>query len=801
MAPTFLECSLCGVTVPSKSVQDGNGAFCCHGCHAVYKILATKNELGNYKDHPLFQQAVRAGLISNPALLEAIQKERLFLAKEETLRLQIEIQDMWCPSCAEVVKWILSREKGIKMCVVDYATDLALIEYVPRYTAKEAIFQSIRQLGYSPVSLEDRDKEGRTRKFHLYIRFMVAAFFASNIMMFAYPLYSTYFSYDDQGVGSLFAWLSLGASLPVVTYSAWPILKRFIHSLKMGLFGMETLVVLGVSSALGLSIYELYLGSNKVYFDSMTVIIAFMLLGKIIESKAKNSAKETLYQLNKALPKRARKKFPDGRQDFVPIKEVNLEDSIVALTGEKIVLDGIVIEGRGCCDESLVSGEAFPVTKQTESRVIAGAVVVQGWITYKVTAKQDTSTLQQIISLVEQELVDKPQYVRAADSIVRGFIPMILLISIAAALYAYFNPLGSHPSYSLQEAVIRAISVLLISCPCAIGIAAPLAESYLLNTLAKEGVIIRNRGCLRALGKETVYAFDKTGTVTQGKLSVVDGLCALSPYEKSILKSMAAYSNHPVAISIYQGIEAEEVLLDKVEEYAGKGIKGIFKGLDYYLGSDNFLQHMGFSALNVNYPDPEASIVSVAFLGLPEGKVIPIFCADKVKEEINALLKQLQPAKTILLSGDSKNAVQQTALACGFDAYYWHMSPLQKQEFINQLREEGQVVCMIGDGINDAPALSAAQVGISVLSATDISIQVSDIFLTTDKLSILPCVQRLARKTAGIVNQNLFWAFFYNIIGVGLAFFGWLSPLFSAFAMIMSSLIVILNSQRLSKHR
>jgi P-type E1-E2 ATPase len=184
---------------------------------------------------------------------------------------------------------------------------------------------------------------------------------------------------------------------------------------------------------------------------------------------------------------------------------------------------------------------------------------------------------------------------------------------------------------------------------------------------------------------------------------------------------------------------------------------------------------------------------------LPDGRAVPIFCADKVKEEIKSLLKQLYPSKTVLLSGDSQKAVQATASYCGFDKCYWQMSPQQKHEYINKLRQEGEVVCMIGDGINDAPALSAAQVGISVLSATDISIQTSDIFLTSDKLSILPSVQLLAQQAAGIVNQNLFWAFFYNIIGIGLAFFGWLSPLFAAFAMIMSSLIVILNSQRVSK--
>lgn len=799
MVSTSLECALCGISVGSVSVQDDHGVFCCHGCHAVYKILAGKNELGNYKDHPLFQQAVRAGLISNPALLDSIQKERMSLSKEETSRLNIEVQDMWCPSCAEVLKWVVSREKGVTMCVVDYATDLALIEYVPKYTSKEVIFQAIRSLGYTPVSLEERDKESQKSRFDLNMRFAVAAFLAANIMMFAYPLYSTYFSFDDQGVGSLFAWLSFGASIPVVTYSAWPILKRFVNSLKIGLFGMETLVVLGVSSAMGLSVYELVHGSNQVYFDSMTVIIAFMLLGKIIESKAKNSAKQTLYQLHKSLPKRARKRWGDGKLDFVPIKEVCLEDCLVALTGEKIVLDGMVVEGEGCCDESLISGEVFPVTKNEHSRVLAGSVVVQGWLAYKVTSRQESSTLQQIISLVEQEIADKPQYVRAADAIVRGFIPCILVLSAAAAVYAYINPFDPSQAFNVKQAIIRAVSVLLISCPCAIGIAAPLAESYLLQALAKAGVIIRNRGCLKTLGNETVYAFDKTGTVTEGKLKVVGGLDNCTSYQKMILKAICSYSTHPISAAIYQAIEEPEAVLQKVEEIAGRGLKGTLEGECYYLGSEDFLLQMGYEIGLERSQEQKDAIVTVVFFGMPDGKVIPISCADKLKDEIIPLLKHLKPAKTVLLSGDSRQVVQKIAKESGFNTCHWQMSPLQKQEFVSRMRKDGEVVCMIGDGINDAPALSAAQIGISVLSATDISIQVSDIFLTSNKLSALPTIKRLAKKASRIINQNLFWAFFYNLIGVALAFFGWLSPLFSAFAMIMSSLIVILNSQRVAK--
>ena len=704
----------------------------------------------------------------------------------------MEIQDMWCPSCAEVIQLLLLQEKGVRRCVVDYATDMALIEYAPRYISKEAVFRVISQTGYTPLSIEDRYKN--SGRFYLYLRFVIAAFFAANVMMFAYPLYSTYFSYDGEQAGPLFAWLSLLASFPVVTYSFWPILRRFLNGFSLGLFGMETLVVLGVASSFGLSLYEMSQGSNRVYFDSMTVIIAFMLLGKIIESEAKYSTKEALYRLNRALPKRARKKFPEGRQEFVPLKEVLLNDLIIALSGEKIVLDGIVVEGEGSTDESLVTGEAFPVSKQKGSSVIAGSVITQGWLAYQVTSQEDTSTLKQILSLAEQGIGHKSQYTRAADPIVRWFVPGVILLAFGAAVLSILSgPTDTlHP---IQEAVIRAVSVLLISCPCAIGIAAPLVESHLLNAFTKQGVIVRNRGCLKDLGAETCFVFDKTGTVTKGKLSVIQGLDKLSPGLKRILKGLVSFSNHPLSTAIFQALEQERVPHEKVEEFTGKGMKGIFQGQEYYLGSENFLREQGFD--NFYQIKPEGSIVTVVYFGVPGESLFPIVCSDTIKPEIKSLLEHLQPAETLLLSGDAPNTVARVARACGFQSYFAHRSPQQKQELIIDLRRQGKIVCMVGDGINDAPALSAAHIGISVLSATDMSIQVSDIFLTTDKLSILPEIRLLAGKARRIIHQNLFWAFFYNVIGLGLAFFGWLSPIFSAFAMVMSSFIVIFNARRL----
>lgn len=314
-------CTLCSSLLPSHFISEDDHQFCCMGCRAVFNILTAKDQLQNYQNHPIFLQALRSGIISNPDLLEHIQKQKENFQQVEKERFYIEIADMWCPSCAEVIRLMLLRKKGVFHCVVDYSTDLVSIEFAPRYLSKEQLLNIIKELGYHPSSLDVSDRKAIGT--NLYLRFIIAAFCSLNAMMFAYPIYTTYFNYDGEEYGKLFAWLSLISIIPVISYSAWPIWRRLWSSLKFGIMGMETLVAIGVVAACGLSLYELlWVGGTRVYFDSMSVIIVFVLLGKMIEAKAKFSAKEALLHLTKSTPKRGRKRFEDGEVRFVLLKEV-----------------------------------------------------------------------------------------------------------------------------------------------------------------------------------------------------------------------------------------------------------------------------------------------------------------------------------------------------------------------------------------------------------------------------------------------------------------------------------------------
>lgn len=783
----MLNCALCQNDLPTHPIIDNESAFCCAGCHTVFRILSVKGQLNDFQNTSIFQQAVRSGLISNPALLEQIRQNRVHASEQELQRLHLEITDLWCPACAEIIRLILLQEKGVVNCVVDYATDLASIEFSPRHISKQTIVEQIQQLGYQPIALDQSQKSANKS---LYLRFAIASFCALNAMMFAYPLYATFYNEADE-YGHLFAWLSLFCALPVVSYCAWPIFKRFLTSLRVGIYGMETLIVIGVSTAFGLSLYEMSLGGTRVYFDSLTVIIAFVLLGKIIESRAKFSAKDSLFRLAKSLPRRGRKCLSDGSQQFVPVKDLQIGDLIAVFAGEKLVLDGEVVEGHATCDESLMTGESIPVQKAPGSKVLGGAIVQNGSLIYKVSCSVEESILNKILEMVQQEIGHKTVYVRAVDQVVRWFVPFVLMFAVVTAFTVYFLGISDEGKSLLETALIRAVSVLLISCPCAIGIAAPLAEAYVLNGLAALGVIVRNRGCLKLLGKESVFVFDKTGTVTNGHFVLFKGLESLSLEDRAILKGLTSRSMHPVSVAITNAIASSSVHFKSIQEYAGMGLKGGFEGGTACLGSADF-----FKTLQIQSCHQKTVDMTTVYFAIEGSLKAELLLGDQIRPEIQELLQVLKPADTVLLSGDSENVVARVANSCGFKQWKSHCSPLEKRDFIDELRSRNQIVCMIGDGINDAPALTAAQIGISVVSATDISIQVSDILLTTDRLSVIPKMRSLAIKGQQIVQQNLFWAFFYNVGGLALAAAGLLSPIFAAFAMMASSLMVLLNSMR-----
>ena len=774
------ECELCGA-VSKEAVTEEGKTFCCSGCHMVYRVLATQNKLSEYKTHPLFLRALEVGVVSQASDIVTEEQE----TELEVERLHIEVGDLWCPSCAEIIRLVLLQEKGVQNCVVDYSTDLATIDYIPRYVSQADLFTKIKKLGYLPQLLEDAEDKTVSRA--LYLRLGIAGFCALNIMMFAYPLYVSFFERADATLVGLFSWLSFALSLPIATYCAWPIYRRCFHALRLGLYGMEALVSLGVLAAFGLSLYGLAEGKGHVYFDSMSMVIFFVLLGRVIENRAKFSAKSTSRRLSRALPQKGRRRNPDGTEEYLSVKELAVGDLVVAKAGERIVIDGEIVEGEGACDESVITGEVMPKAKQKGATVIAGSVLQAGYLVYEVLTVAEQGLLARVVHATQQDLSEKPKAYRYVDKVVSWFVPMVLLLATLAGIYWGVT-------HSWQVGVLRATSIVLISCPCAIGIAVPLVESILMQSLATLGVIVRNRNCLSLLGREDVLAFDKTGTVTEGKFRLVSGVEALTSRERALLKSVAERSTHPICKAIVRALPEAGEALSYAKEWVAKGVVGrSLQEEQLVLGSHDFVAEMS----GIKQVAPKESATYVAF-AIENRVVAELELQDTIRPEVPAILNAFQ-GTTALLSGDGEGAVARVAKECNFGSYLGRQTPMMKRDQINAWKAQKKTVMFVGDGMNDTAALGAAQIGVSVMEATDLSIQASDLLLTTSSLEVLPSLFSLSHRARRLISQNLFWAFFYNSLGVLAAALGWLTPIMAAAAMVISSLVVTANALRLKR--
>jgi len=753
-------CALCRLDLPKNPLLEKGHAFCCNGCLTVFTLIGTQE---NYQSHPLFQEAIKAGILSNAHAEPQAQQTDV---EQEEVKFHLQIDGMWCPACAEAIQLILLKQKGISRCLVDYATDLAMITIQPRLLSKQIVITLIHKLGYRASELFSEEK--RNLSFSLWLRFVIAAFCAMNIMMFSYPLYASHFGQLIEGYGMTFGWFSFALALPLVTYCAWPIWRRLTLSFLSGFFAMETLVLMGVSTAFILSTLHLFQGmENGLYFDSLSMVITFVLLGKILERKAKFSAKETLFRLSTCLPKKACKKTLEGDFIYVPIKEVHVGDSLFVRTGEKVLFDGIVIQGEALVDEAVMTGEAMPCSKQPGAPLIGGSLIKQGNVIMQVTKERSHSLIGQILLLIEQDLAKKNRTSQLIHTITRYFIPCVLALALLACLLFEWE---------------RSLTLLLISCPCAMGIAAPLVQSRLYFRFAEKGALVRARNQLHLLGQRPFFVFDKTGTLTEGKFEVLKGLEGLSSEHLRILKALASISQHPISLALSKTLTCPTEALDEGVEIVGRGVCGIYQGKEYILGSERFLKEKGF--------ETTSHTTTVVYLASEKKVLAEIHLGDRLRTH-------LPKVEGVILSGDSPKLVSNVAHQCGFLWGKGGMDPLQKREEILKLKAMGRPIIMVGDGINDAPAMTAADLGISVATASDMAVEVSDILLTTEHLDALPILCQLAKKSQKIIYQNLFWAFFYNGVGVGLAFFGIMDPFFAALAMITSSLCVSLNALRL----
>lgn len=712
-----------------------------------------------------------------------LQEKKQHKKHHDNKQVHLKVHGMSCTNCALGVERYLSR-KGIEAPKVDFASGDVVFN-LPGDVSLESIIEGIRKLGYE-VQPADGEPAKNTKTDPLLVRLAIA-------WLFTLPLLAAMFL--------PYAWLhnpyvQLGLTLPVFAIGIRQLGRSAWNSVKSGVANMDVLILTGATAALIYSLYGLLTGGGHDYmfFETTASIISIVLLGSYMEHKAVKQTTTAVDELTRLQKSKAKRLVTneEGRQvvEEVPADSLAPGDVVLLAVGDVVPADGEVIEGAGATNEALISGESLPVEKQTGDRLIAGTEVVDGAFRMEVRQAAGQTVLSQIIEMVRQAQARKPGIQRLADRVSAVFVPAVILIALITFGVNHWGV-----GLSLSESITRAIAVLVISCPCAMGLAVPTAVTVALGRAAKAGILLRGADTLERLQSVRYVLFDKTGTLTTGDFEVkqIDTFGADAGFVRRLLLAMEQPSSHPVARALTRRLQAEGIEpfpLQSLNEVKGVGMEAQdADGNHYRLGSFRLLSEEEQARLKQTYD---------LFLLCNDVLIAAVAIEDRVKPYASELMDYLhrRGMRTILISGDKEHKCRQLARQVGIDEVYAEQTPEQKLQMVEKLAAKSQVA-MVGDGINDAPALSRAHVGISLSNATQVAIHAAQIILLDGKLQHLQAAFEIGARTVRVMKQNLFWAFFYNVLAIPIAAAGWLSPIVAALAMACSDVIVVFNSLRL----
>jgi len=720
-------------------------------------------------------------------------------------KISLDISGMHCASCITAIEDALKRVPGVKAASVNLATEKAVVETDETQAPLELLIHAVEEAGYGAkpsavpqatrAHAEERDRHRRKEE-HALRRDLALALLLG-IPVAVISMLMVRFPYVNR--------ILLVLTLPVWAYAGrrfhWNALRLARHFSA----NMDTLVSLGTTAAFAWSVVAMLQGKHdQVYFDSAAVIIALVLVGKVLESRAKRRASDAIEALLDLQPPTVRVER-QGATVEVPLEEVRVGDIVLVRPGEKIPVDGIVVEGTTGVNESMLSGESLPVEKQPGSELIGGTLNGTGAIRYRATRVGEDTTLAEIIRVVEAAQGSKAPMQRLADRVAGVFVPIVIAIAVVT--------FGSHwmLGHNLAKAVIDAVAVLVIACPCAMGLATPTAIMVGTGKGAEVGVLIKGGESLERVRKLTTVIFDKTGTLTRGRPEVTDAL-PTAAFDEAELLSLAATvekaSEHPLGEAIIRAAEEREIgvrptALADFSYTPGRGVRARIDGEVVLLGNHPMMEESG-----VALGEAEETVARLesegktAVLVTWGGQLVGVLgMADPPKPEAPEVVRALQTLglRVAMLTGDARSTAEAIARAVGIDAVVAEVLPQDKLRAIDQLQQRGEVVAMVGDGVNDAPALAQADLGIALGSGTAVALETADIALLANDLRGVVRAIELSRRTVRTIKQNLFWAFIYNIVGIPIAAIGWLNPMIAAAAMAFSSVFVVSNSLRLRR--
>lgn len=761
--------------------------FCCHGCRTAYLII-NGADLQHYYQRRDRQTAANKEAISTR--FDAVYLERFVVRNGDRAQISLIVDGVRCASCVWVIERILQKQAGIFSARVNFATHRILIEFDEQQVTPELICRQLAQIGYvsRPYSPSELQKASEQERRAMMFRFGTAVFLSMQLMGFSIALYAGYFQGINPETRQLLQILAALVTTPVVFYSGYPFLRGAWFSLTNRQPNMDLLIALGSLSAYSYSLYALLLG-REVYFDTAAMIITLILAGRLFETGARHRASAGVDRLLRLAPEYARL-WRDGDWVRVDSRQLSVGDRIQVAAGERFPADGVLSKGATEVDEAAVSGEPLPVVKEVGCSIVSGTLNLTGHVEVETTAAASDSFIARVAAMVEQAQARQAPIQRLADRLATLFIPLVLLI--ACATYFFWG--GG------QAAFLHAITVLVVACPCALGLATPTAVMVASGRGAEEGVLFRGGDVLEATAQLQTLAFDKTGTLTTGQPRV-EKINPVGIDEKQLLQQLAnleSGSRHPLALGILDhaqqvGITPEAVA--NCQTVPGRGIKATGAAGELLAGSRLFLVEQG-----VELP-PSVSASTNSEVHLAEGGN---YCGyieldDRLRAEAQEVVGQLKQNgyQTMLLTGDRHDVADALSQRLQLDSFHAELTPAVKAELIEQI-PAGQVM-MVGDGINDAPALTTARVGCTLVGSTDIAIESADLILTRPQLGRLLFALNLAKNSMRIIRQNLFWAFSYNLIALPLAAGGQLQPVYGAAAMAISSICVVSNSLRLKR--
>lgn len=694
---------------------------------------------------------------------------------------------MECASCTSQIKSGLSQIDGVKSVEVNFATERVDLQFDPSKTNLDQMTGKIAEMGYTAHPVHKlRKTSGTVDRSLMWLTFALVV-----SILGALPLLISMFV--ELATGALMPplWQAILATI-VQVVGGYLFYKGAIKGLLHKSANMDLLVAIGTSVAYVYSLvnYFLQLADGEprhFYFETSAVIIAFVLLGKYMENFAKSRARKDMKALVNMQSLYATV-IRNGLKETIPIDQVAVKDVVIVRLGEHVPVDGIVVTGEAAIDESLLTGEPVPVAKEKGILVFAGTIIVQGYIEIEVQKLPQESLLSKMVELIDEAQKYKGISKTLIDQVSKPFILTVLSLSLLTWL------LWTLIAHKAAFGLIAAVAVLIIACPCAIGLATPMVIMVSASRAARIGILVKDFGSLEMAGKTNVMIFDKTGTLTIGKPEVVDIQPPLAPDGAGRLYSLAKASTHPISQAIAKHLEEtieNPPAIDQVAETAGKGVKGTLDGQEYYLGSGHFIQeHTQIE------PPPAGDLTQVLFADHSGNPPTIIQIEDKMKEDAPETVAHLKKKgiKSVILSGDKEGVVKRLAEKLQIEEYYAEQTPEEKLRVVQEHMGEKQTVAVMGDGTNDAPALKVADVGMAVFSGTDLAMDSAGIGLMRHELNTVLDVIHLGKLSRRKLKQNIFLAFIYNIIAIPVAAFGLLNPMIAAIAMSLSSLSVVVNA-------